>query len=84
MPPAPPQPAPDTLADSAHPVWQRGDIFRAVFFGILAVIYAILLFPLTVAALVLWLVGRVLDRGPNRSVEMTNPAGENRRDSNVT
>ena len=59
MPPPPPQPSPDTLADSAHPIWQRADRFRAVFFGTLAVIYAILLFPLTVAAFALWLVTRL-------------------------
>jgi hypothetical protein len=47
------------LADSAHPIWQRADRFRAVFFGTLAVIYAILLFPLTVAAFALWLVTRL-------------------------
>ena len=64
MPPPPPQPSPDTLTDSKHPVWQRADIFRAVFFGTLAVIYAILLFPLTVAGLVIWLVMKLTGRGP--------------------
>ena len=62
MPPAPPKPAPDTLADSEHPTWQRGDIFRAVFFGMLAVVYGILLFPLTVIAAALWLIAKATSR----------------------
>jgi hypothetical protein len=62
MPPAPPKPVPDTLADSAHPTWQSGDVFRAVLFGGLAVFYAVLMFPLTVAGVALWLLAKVLDR----------------------
>jgi hypothetical protein len=62
MPPSPPQPVPDTLADSEHPTWQSGDVFRAVFFGALAVVYGILLFPLTVIAAVLWVVGKATSR----------------------
>ncbi len=65
MPPPPPQPSPDTLTDSAHPVWQRADWFRAFFFGTLAVVYAVLLFPLVVAGLALWLVAKALDRAPD-------------------
>jgi hypothetical protein len=63
MPPPPPQPSPDTLADSEHPVWQPADVFRAVLFGTLAIVYAILLFPLTVAGVVIWLLMKVFDRG---------------------
>ena len=63
MPPHLPQPYPATLTDTEHPTWQRGDIFRAVLFGTLAVIYAILLFPLTVAGVVIWLVMKMANRG---------------------
>jgi hypothetical protein len=62
MPPPPPQPSPDTLTDIEHPVWQRADTFRAILFGALAVLYAVLLFPLTVAGVVIWLIMKVLDR----------------------
>jgi uncharacterized membrane protein len=67
MPPPPPQPSPDTLAVSAHPVWQSGDWFRAVLFGSLGLLYAILLFPLAIAVAVLWLVIKFFDRGPASS-----------------
>ncbi len=49
----------------SHHVWQRGDVFRAVLFGTLAVVYAVLLFPITVAVLVLWLVGKVIGGRPS-------------------
>lgn len=56
--------------DPHHPgessgAWQSGDVFRATFFGSLAVFYAVLLFPLTVAVAVLWLAVKLLDRGPS-------------------
>lgn len=60
MPPTPPSLAPDTLAESANPVWQRGDWFRAFLFGTLAVVYGVLLFPLAVAVLAFWLMGKAL------------------------
>jgi hypothetical protein len=69
LPPPPPEPAPDTLADSAHPVWQSGDTFRAAFFGCLAVFYAILLFPIAVAVAVLWVIGWLVDRSARRPSE---------------
>ncbi|HEY1378173.1 MAG TPA: hypothetical protein VGF55_15335 [Gemmataceae bacterium] len=64
MPPPPPQPTPPTPDDAAHPDWQPADIFRAVLFGALAVIYAVLLFPLAVVGLVLWLAGKVITGRP--------------------
>jgi hypothetical protein len=64
MPPAPPKLAPDTLTESAHPVWQRSDRFRAFLFGSLAVVYGVLLFPLAVAGLVFWLLGKFATGGP--------------------
>ena len=62
MPPSPPHLAPGTLTESAHPVWQRADRFRAFLFGSLAVIYSVLLFPFAVAMLVLWLLGKAFDQ----------------------
>jgi hypothetical protein len=67
MPPPPPEPAPDTLRDSAHPDWQRADVFRAVLFSALGVVYAVLLFPLAVGLAVLWLVGRVMNTGTTKA-----------------
>jgi hypothetical protein len=46
----------------AHHVWRSSDTFRAVLFGTLAVTYAILLFPLTVAVVLLWLLVKVVER----------------------
>ncbi len=34
--------------------WRRGDVFRAALFGTLAVVYAVLLLPLTFLVLLLW------------------------------
>jgi hypothetical protein len=58
-----PQIAPDTLTESARPIWQRADWFRAFLFGTLGIAYAVLLLPLAVVALVFWLLAKALDRG---------------------
>jgi hypothetical protein len=69
MPPPPPRPSSDTLADTDHPVWQSADVFRAILFGTMGVVYAILLLPLTVAGIVIWLLMKALDRGTaNQSI----------------
>ena len=61
---------PDVLpptTDPHHPGqpqgrWQSGDVFRAVFFGTLAVLYGILVLPFFVGLAVLWVVGRLTER----------------------
>jgi hypothetical protein len=43
--------------------WRSGDVFRAVMFGVLAVVYAVLLFPFFVGLAVLWAVGKLTEQG---------------------
>jgi hypothetical protein len=44
-----------------RPRWSRGDIFRAVLFGMLGIVYVILLFPLAVLTAILWAVSKVVE-----------------------
>jgi hypothetical protein len=56
-------PGPGTeVAVEGPPRWRRADRFRAVLFGTLGVVYAVLLFPLAVLLLVLWGVITLLSR----------------------
>lgn len=53
--------------DPRHPgettaVWTSGDVFRAVLFGALAVVYGVLVFPFFVGLAVLWAAGKLTDR----------------------
>ena len=53
--------------DPHHPgetgaVWTSGDVFRAVLFGSLAVVYGVLVFPFFVGLAVLWAVGKLTER----------------------
>ena len=49
-----------------RPHWTRGDIFRAVLFGTLAILYAVLLFPLAVLIALFWAVGQVFESASSR------------------
>jgi hypothetical protein len=54
-----PMPAATITPWEPHP--KRADIFRAVLFGALGVVYAVLLFPLALGVAILWAVGKVID-----------------------
>jgi len=48
------------------PRWTRGDIFRALLFGLVGVGYAVLLFPLAVLAALLWAAFKLVESVSSR------------------
>jgi hypothetical protein len=50
------------VAVEGPPRWRRGDLFRAILFGVVGAVFVVLLFPLAVLVFALWAVGKLFGR----------------------